>query len=419
MWLITEILSIEKNQPFLFYTSALFYLILIILILNNHFKYLLINIFTPPKPSSKAYIPSLDVLRGGAALWVACFHVWQWSIPYNNAMSNPIVVQGFKGVSIFCVLSGFLVYGTLHNRLENNIWNNLYQYGVRRFLRIYPLFFVTEFCALMFLYQGPVSFYKVFNEAFMLRTFGYKGFTNPTAWSLYTEVLFYITLPIWVLVIRKRALLCSLIALFFALICSAAPVPREWHLIKYFLMGIVAYEISHNWQQKQSKWALIYLLAGIFFIIFDITFHFDFYLFIINKVFSLLNISFYVSENTLPVGYRGINLGVGFSLLLIGIELNPSLSSPLNIFPIRFVGIISYSIYLWHSIIIAFNNNISFDGTGSIIKGIAVNTSGGGIFTLLFIYIPNIIFISSISYLLFEKSSKLIRPFLMRPAIPN
>src|SRR5688572_3079504 len=65
---------------------------------------------------NRRYIPLLDVLRAGAALWVVLYHVVTRLVPTGDAprhlvgSDNPLMVvlsQGWLAVSLFVMLSGY------------------------------------------------------------------------------------------------------------------------------------------------------------------------------------------------------------------------------------------------------------------------------------------------------------------------
>src|ERR1700722_12834586 len=88
-------------------------------------------------------IPALDGVRGFAAAWVFLYHY----VPGQNSSSFPIHFIwaanqiDWVGVSLFFVLSGFLISGILWDSFEDkNWWRNFY---IKRSLRIFPLYFLA------------------------------------------------------------------------------------------------------------------------------------------------------------------------------------------------------------------------------------------------------------------------------------
>jgi peptidoglycan/LPS O-acetylase OafA/YrhL len=125
----------------------------------------------------------------------------------------------WSGVDLFFVLSGFLIGGILiDERTSPNYFKAFY---VRRFYRIFPLYFLMLFLfflgvwsridkvipALEWLFANPLRFisYATFTQNFFMarwRTFG-PNFLGIT-WSLAIEEQFYLTLPLVIRCAKPR-----------------------------------------------------------------------------------------------------------------------------------------------------------------------------------------------------------------------
>ena len=76
--------------------------------------------------------PSLDVLRGGAVLFIVLFHV---NVPFFNK-------GGWIGVDLFFVLSGFLISGLLFHDFQKLGKIRLGRFWFRRAFKILPPLYV-------------------------------------------------------------------------------------------------------------------------------------------------------------------------------------------------------------------------------------------------------------------------------------
>jgi peptidoglycan/LPS O-acetylase OafA/YrhL len=105
-----------------------------------------------PVVAAGAHFPILDAIRGLAILLVLLFHS---GLTSANATFQKLIWQGWVGVDLFFVLSGFLITGILlDTRLKKHSLRHFY---ARRFLRIFPLYY--GFLVLFFL--TPVGIFIV------------------------------------------------------------------------------------------------------------------------------------------------------------------------------------------------------------------------------------------------------------------
>jgi peptidoglycan/LPS O-acetylase OafA/YrhL len=153
---------------------------------------------TPPvEPSAATHgrIPQLDGLRSVAILMVFV----------NHALHVPLM---WVGVDIFFVLSGFLITGIL---LQRKAWGGDYfsYFYIRRAFRILPPYIV---CVILF---GTIISWQAFRPwplfAFFLmnlqRSFGFVRTWNPLPlWSLAVEEQFYFVWPFIILLVSEKVL---------------------------------------------------------------------------------------------------------------------------------------------------------------------------------------------------------------------
>lgn len=159
------------------------------------------NLITPPArsivPASHAdnRIFFLDALRGIAALLVVIFHAAGWD-SWQPLVATTVDL-GHTGVSLFFVISGFVIPISLQRQDLRSFW-------VRRLLRLYPLYwFVMVLFVGVTLTQGsllpdeatntitsqPVMTILA-NTAMLQYPLGMSNFV-PNSWSLVYELCFY------------------------------------------------------------------------------------------------------------------------------------------------------------------------------------------------------------------------------------
>lgn len=144
--------------------------------------------------------PQLDTLRAIAVFGVLYGHLWETSSHL-----------GTLGVRLFFVLSGFLITSLLlPMRDQNTGRSRLTNFYVRRALRIWPIYYLCLFAAIVANIQDirQVAVWHLLflsNILFALRDQYVPWVTSPW-WSLAVEEQFYLIWPIIVLVLPRHLL---------------------------------------------------------------------------------------------------------------------------------------------------------------------------------------------------------------------
>lgn len=404
MKLFSAIIEQIEYNKILSFCSLVFFIFIAVIIVSKPLRKKFVTLYRPIKPSSTSSIYLFDGLRGIAAVWIVCFHTWQWLRPYNNSMEElQLIRHGHFAVPVFVILSGYLVYRSINDRL--NTFDDFFKYIKRRFFRIYPLYFAS---IIFSAFMGYLSFSwkgmeALLSEVFMLRAFGYPGFVNPPSWSLYVEVLFYIWLPFWVIATNKykmSALIAAIIITSF--IGIAEVIPRELLLMKYFFIGILITEITNSDYYKNLNKLIIF---G-FFIIGLITMMLSIMLgdFIIVGLIKLLS---FLGMQPIVISYSiySFSFGVGVAFFILGTMRLDLLTRLFSSFIFGYLASISYSLFLLHGYVLTMDTGIKFNGKGTLTGSPFLQTNGN-LLTLLFLYLPTFFLLASITYVIIE------RPFL-------
>jgi peptidoglycan/LPS O-acetylase OafA/YrhL len=149
----------------------------------------------------------LDGLRGLAALGVFLYHAATPAVPVSRHLWRLFGVLN-AGVAVFFVLSGFLIYRPFAAaNIERRAAPGLVSYSIRRVLRIYPAYLVClviTWRLKLININGPVAFLKhaaLVDIYFPPNARGGVGL--PVSWSLQVEVAFYVFAPLWGLALRQ------------------------------------------------------------------------------------------------------------------------------------------------------------------------------------------------------------------------
>jgi peptidoglycan/LPS O-acetylase OafA/YrhL len=146
-------------------------------------------------------IPFLDGLRSIAILLVISQHLSnQFAAAYgSNVYSRlPFVANGWIGVDLFFVLSGFFIGGQLWKELRDSGSVRVGRFVLRRGFRIWPLYFFTYICILTItLAYGNGASAKEYgwSDLIFITNFHNRGLVMGS-WSLCTEEQFYIAAPL-------------------------------------------------------------------------------------------------------------------------------------------------------------------------------------------------------------------------------
>lgn len=297
------------------------------------------------------YRPDIDGLRALAVLPVIFVHAG-----FN------IFSGGFVGVDIFFVISGYLITNILLKELEGDQFSiiNFYE---RRARRILPaLFAVLLFCLVLGYFTMMPDEFKNLGQSFVATTFfsnnillaltsGYWELASEYkpllhTWSLGVEEQYYIIIPLlllftWKFLNKNILLVMSLVflsSLFFAIwFVNISPnkafyiLPtRAWEIALGGIVAVLLKKYTFNFNYKLSN---SMSLIGFLLILYSI-FNFD---------SSVLSPSYYLLIPT-----------IGSCLIIVFSNERNLVYKILSFKPIVFIGLLSYSLYLWHQPIFSF-----------------------------------------------------------------
>ncbi|WP_158971645.1 acyltransferase family protein [Paraglaciecola sp. L3A3] len=302
------------------------------------------------------YRNDLDGLRAIAILPVILFHQG-----YN------FVSGGYVGVDIFFVLSGYLISLIIIKEIKENSFK-FSNFFLRRIRRLLPMALtIYTFCLFVFLFIYPNIYFQKILNAILASSFfssnilfwqqgGY--FTshvlelNPLlhTWSLSVEEQFYFLFPIFLLLLFKitSSIKLQLLLIIALILCSISLAiiyaPSDVSYAAFYLLPPRLYELGVG-----------SLLAFIIYQFPDHSLRKLKYLKELGLVLILYSV-FMFDENTSFPSYNALVPVLGAGLIIFSNRNIGFANWILNQKQIVFIGLISYSLYLWHWPLIVIQN---------------------------------------------------------------
>jgi peptidoglycan/LPS O-acetylase OafA/YrhL len=325
--------------------------------------------------ADRIYFPNLNGLRFIAALLVIVHHIEQvkyiFGMP-NNFSSSFVQIIGELGVILFFVLSGFLITYLLLEEEKRTNTIAVKNFYLRRVLRIWPLYFLVVIVALFILPNIPlftlpeygrdviyedlpakILLYVFFLPNLVSPLFGVVPYASLT-WSIGTEEQFYLIWPPILKFFKKYRLLLMFVILAGYLIFARALFSSRTDFIP------IKYELNAFWQTFNIASMAI---GGFFALILHskrpaLKFFLNKYLFYVVLGFTswLLYQGIYfphITVNDMPFPYLYKEFySIWFGIIILNFAANKDILFSLEAKPLRYLGKISYGLYMYHPIAI-------------------------------------------------------------------
>jgi peptidoglycan/LPS O-acetylase OafA/YrhL len=315
-------------------------------------------------PHAKERNWGIDALRGFSVLVVMMLHGAAPAPAFvlRSPLLSQVVANGFFGVSIFFVISGFLIASNTLTRYGELSAISISQFYVMRVGRIFPCvaLFVLVYHFLMlaridgFVPERPQLFYSSVMSLVSLQfNYAYLTFLNvpglyPFAplWSLSIEECFYLMFPLICFFLRRMQMIVFLLVA----VAIYSPIYRSSFASTILFRGsadllcigcLTAIMVNRVGLTKIPLWLAHALVAAGMIIVLVVFAYFpcrDFY------------------KWTLTV------LGLGVALILVGTSRQGTARGLLSLLltPLSFLGRMSLQLYVFHAMLIElFKNHLS------------------------------------------------------------
>lgn len=308
------------------------------------------------------YRAEIDGLRAVAVVPVILFHA-----------GVELFSGGYVGVDVFFLISGYLIASIIYHEILQQRFS-LLEFYERRSRRILPaLLLITSISVVLaWVFLNPVAIDKFADSVIGVATFSsnivfwlHQGYFEESTdfmplihtWSLGVEEQFYVLFPLIMLLLAKLrqsalyAVLFALVAGSLALSIWAVDVQNQQKIASgaFFLLPTRAWELGigaliaiQNHQNITTRCTASW----------------------INNSIALLGIILIVlpmlilDKNSHFPGIAAIGPVVGTGLVIFFANGSTLIGRILSSKPIVLVGLASYSLYLWHQILLAFWRNV-------------------------------------------------------------
>jgi peptidoglycan/LPS O-acetylase OafA/YrhL len=356
------------------------------------------RVFTEDRRAGqKSSIAVLDGVRGIAILLVITYHIGYntvngWFYNKSDQLVESVVTAGASGVTLFFILSGFLLFLPYARSLvSEQRWPLARVFYMRRALRILPGYYLSLFVLILVAnrqyltashLKEDIAFFTLFLDS-SLRTWRH---INGPYWTLAIEWQFYLLLPLLALIFAwivrhfpfkyriPVTVACLLGAITWALLVRCWGFYYLWHPAQTFLVPrptlnwilFFTYGVSGKYTEdfatgmlvslcyiyakqadpmrafsrKARQLSLPLLGAGLLVLLFAAMWQYNYNFHgwpFLNDPYSLYN------------KFGEIVLSLGYGSCMFALLLGPDkLRKSLEWIWLRRIGLISYSLYIWH-----------------------------------------------------------------------
>ena len=343
--------------------------------------------------STSGRMASMEGLRGVGALLVFLVHYAAFTRPWvgHEGLTSDVWMVLFNGgrlgVDVFFVLSGYLIYSLLMARPLP-----ILDFARRRVRRIYPTFLAVFALYLALSYLAPAhsklppdpvdaSVYLLQNLLLLPGLFDIRPMIT-VAWSLSYEVAYYLVAPVIVWALNMRAMAPWKRVLIWSAIGGLLILEREHSIAALFTAGILLYELI-TFQKARGAAPRSPLLDVLAVAVFGAA---------LSVILALDSSAETDVARPVVLGAVLAAGGGSFALSYAALGSQGWIARLLATAPMRWMGNISYSFYLIHSVAL----RIVFTAVAVVVPG---GTEAPWVFWAMFV--PALAASSVVALLLF------------------
>ena len=279
----------------------------------------------------------LTIIRAVAVLLVLAFH-------YNNQL----LVSGYIGVDIFFIISGYLITMISLKRVED--LSSLKQFYIKRIMRIYPALIFVSFVVMFalslieYLERETLSMIRdtiIGHSNFRAEKINldYFGDNNNNyqlhLWTISIELQFYLVFPLLMLYNKAKKNILSITIALFMVALVILSLERSYYDSLGRMFAFTSGTLTYLMSSRVKPNNYLFFMALILLIVLS---------------FVNLDVTSYPNYNSIPV-----------VILTIVALLFGRVDDKKRYKPFIFIGLISYSLYLWHYPLFLFFNHANIE----------------------------------------------------------
>ena len=310
--------------------------------------------------------PMVDILRGFAALSVVVYHViahYNWTA---FPTSGPLVWfrTGGLGVDLFFVISGFVIALSAFSRLSGSPFSEFaHSFALARVARIAPLYYLTCIVFMVFIQPDILFVYDIWKQVLSHAVFlhswilMHQGGINGVNWSVAVEMQFYLFMMLvspWLIRAHPIAIAGGAVAIawiwrlgVFCFISSSGQwgvfpvfvyVSQLPGMLDEFAAGILLARFFLSPQSdafrlwaRRWPWVLPTIAAGV----------------VTGTLHVYWQNSTFLDSILMVVAFKSL-LSLAWVAVLVAACMIDAPKVVQITAPLRYLGTISYGIYLWH-----------------------------------------------------------------------